>query len=163
MYVSTQKLPQIFLYMSTTCCDSFKSFGEVGKKFFISNFYDSEISAHKFLPHFLKMFRERSWKRNEKVTVPAAEKELKKGTVPVFWKGTSYLNDSLKKRNVWIPVSHFLPSMHLIQKMVGDCVEKGLNVAIRILPRSLFSSVPFEKRNCSFTIPFLYRSSKSLL
>ena len=34
MYVSTQKLPQIFLYMSTTCCESFKSFGEIGKKFF---------------------------------------------------------------------------------------------------------------------------------
>ena len=27
-------IPQIFLYMSTTCCESFKSFGEVGKKFF---------------------------------------------------------------------------------------------------------------------------------
>ena len=36
MYVSTQKFPQIFLYMSTTCCKSFKSFEEVGKKFFIS-------------------------------------------------------------------------------------------------------------------------------
>ena len=45
MYVLTQKLPQIFLYMSTTCCESFKSFGEAGKKFFISNFYDPEISA----------------------------------------------------------------------------------------------------------------------
>ena len=45
MYVSTQKFPQIFLYMSTRCCESFKSFGEVGKKFFISNFYDSEISS----------------------------------------------------------------------------------------------------------------------
>ena len=44
MYVSTQKFPQIFLYMSTTCCESFKSFGEVGKKIFI-NFYDPEISA----------------------------------------------------------------------------------------------------------------------
>ena len=31
--------------MSTTCCESFKSFGEVGKKFFISNFYDPEISS----------------------------------------------------------------------------------------------------------------------
>ena len=45
MYVSTQKLPQIFLYISTIFCESFKSFGEVGKKFFISNFYDPEISA----------------------------------------------------------------------------------------------------------------------
>ena len=45
MYVSTQKFPQIFLYMSTTCCESFKSFGEVRKKFFISNFYDPEISS----------------------------------------------------------------------------------------------------------------------
>ena len=36
MYVSTQKLAQIFLYMSTTCCESFKSFGEVGKKFFFT-------------------------------------------------------------------------------------------------------------------------------
>ena len=45
MYVSTQKLPQIFLYVSITCCESFKAFGEVGKKFFISNFYDSEISS----------------------------------------------------------------------------------------------------------------------
>ena len=43
MYGSTQKFPQIFLYMSTTCCESFKSFGEVGKKFFISNFYDPKI------------------------------------------------------------------------------------------------------------------------
>ena len=31
--------------MSTTCSKSFKSFGEVGKKFFISNFYDPEISS----------------------------------------------------------------------------------------------------------------------
>ena len=45
MYVLTQKLSQIFLYMSTTCCESFKSFGEVGKKFFISNFYEPEISS----------------------------------------------------------------------------------------------------------------------
>ena len=45
MYVSTQKFPQIFLCMSTTCCKSFKSFGEVGKKFFISNIYDPEISS----------------------------------------------------------------------------------------------------------------------
>ena len=45
MYVSTQKSPQIFLYMSTTCCESFKWFEEVGKKFFISNFYDPEISS----------------------------------------------------------------------------------------------------------------------
>ena len=45
MYVSTQKFPQIFLYISTTGCESFKSFGEVGKKFFISNFYDHEISS----------------------------------------------------------------------------------------------------------------------
>ena len=36
MYVSTQKFPQIFLYMSTTCCESDKSFEEVGQKFFIS-------------------------------------------------------------------------------------------------------------------------------
>ena len=35
MYVSTQKFPQIFLYMSTTCCKSFKSFEEAGKKFFL--------------------------------------------------------------------------------------------------------------------------------
>ena len=45
MYVSTKKFPQIFLYMSTTCCESFKSFEEAGKKFFISNFYYPEISA----------------------------------------------------------------------------------------------------------------------
>ena len=45
MYVSTQKLPQIFLYIPITCCESFKSFGVVGKKFFISNFYDPEILA----------------------------------------------------------------------------------------------------------------------
>ena len=45
MYVSTQKFPQIFLYMSTTCCESFKSFEYVGKKFFISNFYYPEISS----------------------------------------------------------------------------------------------------------------------
>ena len=45
MYVSPQNFPQIFLYMSTICCESFKSFGEVGKKFFISNFYDPEISS----------------------------------------------------------------------------------------------------------------------
>ena len=45
MYVSTQKFPQIFLYMSTTCCESFKAFEEAGKKFFISNFYDPEISS----------------------------------------------------------------------------------------------------------------------
>ena len=32
----------------------------------------------------LKMFRKRNGKRNEKVTVPSAKKELKKGTVPVF-------------------------------------------------------------------------------
>ena len=44
MYVPTQKLPQIFLYMSTKCCESFKSFGQLGKKIFISNFYDSKIS-----------------------------------------------------------------------------------------------------------------------
>ena len=31
--------------MSTTCCESFKSFGEVGKKFFISNLYDPEFSS----------------------------------------------------------------------------------------------------------------------
>ena len=35
MYVSTQKLAQVFLYMSTTGCESFKSFGEVGKKFLL--------------------------------------------------------------------------------------------------------------------------------
>ena len=34
-----------YTYMSTTCCESFKSFGEVGKKFFIRNFYDHEISS----------------------------------------------------------------------------------------------------------------------
>ena len=45
MYVSSQKFPQIFLYMFTTSCESFKSFEEVGKKFFISNFYDPEISS----------------------------------------------------------------------------------------------------------------------
>ena len=45
MYLSTQKFPQIFLYMSTTCCESFKSFREVGKSIFISNFYDLEISS----------------------------------------------------------------------------------------------------------------------
>ena len=39
MYVSTQTLPQIFLYMSATCYESFKSFGEVGKMFFFSNSY----------------------------------------------------------------------------------------------------------------------------
>ena len=43
MYVSTQKFPQILLYMSTTYRESFKSFEEVGKKFFISYFYDPEI------------------------------------------------------------------------------------------------------------------------
>ena len=32
MYVSTQKLPQIFLYMSTKCCKSFKSYEELEKK-----------------------------------------------------------------------------------------------------------------------------------
>ena len=42
---STQKLPQIFPYMSTTCCESFKSLGEVGKKFYISIFYDPKISS----------------------------------------------------------------------------------------------------------------------
>ena len=42
MYVSTQKLPQTFLYMSTKCCESFKSFGELRKKNFYSNFYDPE-------------------------------------------------------------------------------------------------------------------------
>ena len=31
--------------MSTTCCENFKSFEEVGKKYFISNFYDPEISS----------------------------------------------------------------------------------------------------------------------
>ena len=31
--------------MSTICCESFKSFGEVGKKVFFSNFYDPEISS----------------------------------------------------------------------------------------------------------------------
>ena len=35
MYVSTQKLAQMFIYMSTTCCESFKSFGGVGKQFFL--------------------------------------------------------------------------------------------------------------------------------
>ena len=34
MYVPTQKLPQIFLYMSTKCCESFTSFGQLGKKIF---------------------------------------------------------------------------------------------------------------------------------
>ena len=38
MYVSTIKLPQIFLYMSTKCCESFKSFGELGKKFLLATF-----------------------------------------------------------------------------------------------------------------------------
>ena len=38
MDVSTQKFPQIFLYMSTTCCESFKSFGEVGKSFLLATF-----------------------------------------------------------------------------------------------------------------------------
>ena len=45
MYISSQKFPQIFLYMFTTSCESFKLFEELGKKFFISNFYDSEISS----------------------------------------------------------------------------------------------------------------------
>ena len=48
MYVSSQKFPQIFLYMFTTSCESFKLFEEVGKKFFISNFYDPEISSCNF-------------------------------------------------------------------------------------------------------------------
>ena len=43
MYVSTQKFPQIFLYRSTTCCESFKSFEEVGKKvFLLAYFYDPD-------------------------------------------------------------------------------------------------------------------------
>ena len=40
-----KKYLQIFLYMSTKYCESFKSFGELGKKIFISNFYDPEIPA----------------------------------------------------------------------------------------------------------------------
>ena len=31
--------------MSTTCCESFKPFGEVGQKFFLSNFYDPKNSS----------------------------------------------------------------------------------------------------------------------
>ena len=31
--------------MFTTSCETFKSFEEAGKKFFISNFYDPEISS----------------------------------------------------------------------------------------------------------------------
>ena len=38
MYVSAQNFPQIFLHMPTTCCESFKSFEEVGKKFFLATF-----------------------------------------------------------------------------------------------------------------------------
>ena len=34
MYESTQNFLHTFLYMSTTCCESFKSFGEIRKKFF---------------------------------------------------------------------------------------------------------------------------------
>ena len=44
MYVSTQKLAQIFLYMSTTCCESFKSFKELGKKIFSNKFLPEAIS-----------------------------------------------------------------------------------------------------------------------
>ena len=45
MYVSTQKLAQIFLYMSATCCESFKSFGEVGKKFFLHGVFFTPVSV----------------------------------------------------------------------------------------------------------------------
>ena len=44
MYVSTQKLPQILLYMFIIGCESFKSFKSIWKSFGFSNFYDPEIS-----------------------------------------------------------------------------------------------------------------------
>ena len=38
IYVSIWKYPQIFLYMSTKYCESFKSFGELGEKFLLATF-----------------------------------------------------------------------------------------------------------------------------
>ena len=48
MYVSTQKLAQIFLYMSTTCCKSFKSFGEVGKNFFYMGHFHPSVRLARY-------------------------------------------------------------------------------------------------------------------
>ena len=45
MYVSTQKLAQIFLDMSATCCESFKSFGEVGKNFFLHGVFFTPVTV----------------------------------------------------------------------------------------------------------------------
>ena len=52
MYVSTQKFPQIFLYMSTTCCESFKSFEEVGKKFFLLATFMTPKFCHLYMNNF---------------------------------------------------------------------------------------------------------------
>ena len=55
MYVSTQKLSQIFLYMPTTCCESFKAFGEIGEKgmsFIVTLQGGLIFSSHKHAPYW---------------------------------------------------------------------------------------------------------------